>query len=159
VIVRGCYSGAMEQGEELLKHWRAWRAPLIDDFKAISFSQAATISNDPVHLMPSKSSGGWLKDIDDETVEILIEHTLPRNGPPLLAFAKVRHAGGVISKVDPNSAVYGNRDAQHILQVVGGVHTPEVHVAVRNHISHLMAAFHRACTRLGLDIRRSSSST
>ena len=32
VIVRGCYSGPMEEGEELLKHWRTWQAPLIDDF-------------------------------------------------------------------------------------------------------------------------------
>ena len=140
VIVRGCYSGSVEQGEELLKHWRAWQAPLIDDFNSMPFSQVATISNDPLDPMPAQSSGVWLKDISDETVDILIEHTLPRNGPPMLAFAEVRHAGGAISKVDPDSAAYGNRDAQHILQVIGAAPTPEIHAAVRNHISHLKTA-------------------
>ena len=87
--------------------------------------------------MPAQSSGVWLKDIGDETVDILIEHTLPRNSPPMLAFAEVRYAGGVISKVDPDLGAYGNRDAQYILQVIGGAPTPEIHAAVRNHISHL----------------------
>ena len=140
VIVRGCYAGTIEQGEGLLKHWRAWQAPLIDDFKSMPFSQVGTISNDPVDPMPAKSSGVWLKDIDDETIDIVIEHTLPRNGPPLLAFAEIRHAGGAISRVDPNSAAYGNRDAQHILQVIAGTPTPEIHMAVLNHISHLKTA-------------------
>jgi hypothetical protein len=65
---------------------------------------------------------------------------VPRNGPPLLAFAEVRHAGGAISRVDPQSAAYGNRDAQHILQVVGGAPTPEVHEAVKHHIFQLKRA-------------------
>jgi FAD/FMN-containing dehydrogenase len=140
VIVRGCYSGPVEQGEELLKHWRTWQAPLVDGFKAMHFSQVATISNDPLDPMPSLSSGTWLKDISDETVEILIRYAVPRNGLPLLTFAEVRHAGGAISRVDPQSTAYGNRDAQHILQVVGGVPTPEVHEAVKHHISQLKRA-------------------
>ena len=104
------------------------------------FSQVASISNDPLDPMPAQSSGVWLKDISDETVDILIEHALPRNGPPLLAFAEVRHAGGAISRVDPQSAAYGNRDAQHILQVIGGAPTPEIHAAVRAHILRLKKA-------------------
>ena len=140
VIVRGCYLGPAELGDELLKHWRTWQTPIIDDFKAMPFSQVATISNDPLDPMPAQSSGAWLKDISDETVDILIRYAVPRNGPPLLAFAEVRHAGGAISRVDPQSAAYGNRDAQHILQVIGGAPTPEVHAAVRQHISQLKRA-------------------
>ena len=140
VIVRGCYSGPVEQGEELVKHWRTWQAPLVDDFKAMPFSQVATISNDPLDPMSSHSSGAWLKDISDETVDILIRYAVPRNGPPLLTFAEVRHTGGAISRVDSQSAAYGNRDAQHILQVVGSAPTPEVHAAVRQHISQLKRA-------------------
>lgn len=140
VIVRGCYSGSVEQGEELLKHWRTWEAPLMDGFTAMPFSQVAAISNDPVDPMPSHSSGMWLNDISDETVDALIRYAVPRNGPPLLAFAEVRHAGGAISRVDQQSAAYGNRDAQHILQVVGGAPTPEILEAVKQHIAQLKRA-------------------
>jgi FAD/FMN-containing dehydrogenase len=130
----------VEQGEELLKHWRAWQEPLMDRFTAMPFSQVAAISNDPVDPMPSHSSGMWLKDISDETVDVLLRYVAPRNGPPLLVFAEVRHAGGAISRVDAQSAAYGNRDAQHILQVIGGAPTPEVHAAVKQHISQLKRA-------------------
>jgi len=140
VIVRGCYSGPVEQGEELLKHWRTWQEPIMDGFTAMPFSQVAAISNDPVDPMPAHSSGAWLKDISDETVDVLIRYTAPRNGPPVLAFAEVRHAGGAISRVDPQSAAYGNRDAQYILQVIGGAPTPEVHAAVKQHIAQLKRA-------------------
>ena len=140
VIVRGSYSGPVEQGEELLKHWRTWETPIVDGFTAMPFAQVAAISNDPVDPMPSHSSGMWLKDISDETVDILIRYAVPRNGPPMLAFAEVRHAGGAISRVDPRSAAYGNRDAQHILQVVGGAPTPEAHEALNQHIAQLKRA-------------------
>jgi hypothetical protein len=140
VIVRGCYSGPVEQGEELLKHWRTWQEPIVDGFTDMPFSQVASISNDPIDPMPSHSSGIWLKDIGDETVDVLIRYTAPRNGPPMLAFAEVRHAGGAIARVDPQSAAYGNRDAQHILQVVGGAPTPEVHEALKQHIAQLKRA-------------------
>ena len=137
VMVRGCYCGPLEEGEKLLKHWREWQSPLLDDFKVIPFSEVATISNDPVDPVPGKASGVWLNDLDDETVEILTRFTLPQGGPPLLMFAEVRHAGGAIASVNPASAAYGNRDARYILEVVGVTPTPEIHAAVCQHIDKL----------------------
>lgn len=137
VMVRGCYCGPLEQGEELLKYWRDWQSPIIDDFKAMPFSQVATISSDPLDPVAALGSGVWLKDLGDETVDILMRYAIPRNGPPLFIFAEVRHAGGAISKVDPQSAAYGNRDAVHILEVIGAAPSPEVQDAVRQHISQL----------------------
>ena len=50
--IRGAYCGPIEQGEALLKFWRDWQAPLIDDFAARPFSDIAKVSNDPVDPMP-----------------------------------------------------------------------------------------------------------
>jgi FAD/FMN-containing dehydrogenase len=137
VLVRGAYSGPVGKGEELLEYWRAWQPPLVDTFKALPFSAVAAISNDPLDPMPSLSSGAWLKDIDDETVETLIRFVVPQNQPPMLVFAEVRLAGGAISRVDPQSAAYGNRDALYSLQVVAGVPTPEIHAAVKSHVAKM----------------------
>jgi hypothetical protein len=104
------------------------------------FSEVAAISNDPLDPMPSLSSGAWLKDIDDETVETLIHFVVPQNQPPMLVFAEVRLAGGAISRVDPQSAAYGNRDALYSLQVVAGVPTPEIHAAVKSHVAEMKEA-------------------
>lgn len=140
VIVRGAYSGRVDDGEELLKFWREWQTPVVDDFKIIPFSQAATISNDPVDPTPGQSSGAWLKDLSPETAETLIQFVLPQGGPPKLIMAEVRHAGGKIAKIDPSSAAYGNRDAQFSLQVIGFTPTPQSVADAREHIANLKQA-------------------
>jgi FAD/FMN-containing dehydrogenase len=137
VMVRGCYCGPVKEGEKLLEHWRNWQAPLLDDFKVMPFSEVATISNDPVDPVPGLSSGAWLRDLSDETADILLRYVLPQSGPPPLMFAEVRHAGGAIAKADPHSAAYGNRDAMHSLQVVGVTPTPEIHATVSQHVAQL----------------------
>jgi hypothetical protein len=138
VMVRGCYCGPVEQGEALLEHWRAWQRPVIDDFKLMPFSQVATISNDPVDPMPSAGSGAWLRDVNAEIADILTHYLLGQGGPSPLVFAEIRHAGGAISKVDPASAAYGNRDAMHILQIIGGAWSPQLIEAVEQHIGGLL---------------------
>ncbi|HET9909437.1 MAG TPA: FAD-binding oxidoreductase [Anaerolineales bacterium] len=140
VMVRGCYSGRVEDGEALVKYWRDWQSPVVDDFKVMPFSQAATISNDPVDPTPGQSSGAWLKDLGAETAETLIHFVLPHGAPPKLVMAEVRHAGGQISKIDPGSTAYGNRDAQFSLQVVGFTPTPQSVLEVREHIANMKQA-------------------
>lgn len=127
VMVRGCYCGPIEQGEALLQSWREWRAPIIDDFKAMPFSDVATISNDPVDPMPALSTGAWLRELSDEAIDVLVQYGAPSEGPPPLIFAEVRHAGGMVSQVDRDANAYGNRDAFLLLQMVGVTPTPEAH--------------------------------
>lgn len=126
-IVRGCYAGDMAAGEAMLRHWRDWQLPLIDDFKTIPFSQAAVISNDPVDPMPAFNTGAWLRELSDEAIEAVVAYGLGTGGPSPLIFAEVRHAGGAIRRVDPATAVFGNRDAELVLSLVGVTPTPEAH--------------------------------
>jgi hypothetical protein len=126
-MVRGCYCGPIEQGEALLQSWREWRAPIIDDFKAMPFSDVATISNDPVDPLPGLSTGAWLRELSDEAIDVLVQYGAPSAGPPPLVFAEVRHAGGMVARVDPGASAYGNRDASLLLQMVGVTPTPEAY--------------------------------
>ncbi len=137
VMVRGCYCGEVADGEALVNFWRSWQTPFIDDFKQISFKDAANISNDPVDPIPALSSGTWLKDLDDDVIDRLIDFVLPHGNPPLLMMSEIRNAGGVISEVDPQSAAYGNRDAEFSLQFVAAVPNAEINNMVTNHISRL----------------------
>lgn len=134
-IVRGCYAGLAAQGEELLRFWRDWQAPIVDDFKEMPFSQVASISNDPVDPLPALSSGAWIRALDDGTIETLVRFGLGEDGPSPLTAIEVRHAGGAIARVDGRSAAYGNREAQHIMQVIAITPTPEARAAVLQHLS------------------------
>lgn len=145
-IVRGCYCGTMEHGEALLRHWRDWQAPLIDDFKAIPFSQAATISNDPVEPLPGFNSGAWLRELSDDAIEAIVRFGLGADGPSPLIFAEVRHAGGAIRRVAAETAVYGNRDAELVLSLVGVAPSPSAHHNLVAYTGRLKDALRPALT-------------
>jgi hypothetical protein len=118
-FVRGCWCGDLAAGEQLLDYWRSWKKPVYDFWSPIPFSQAATISNDPVDPMPSFSNSAWLKDLDDETIATVIDYTLPKGGPPALVFSEVRHAGGAIARVPAETNAYSNRQALFNLEMIG----------------------------------------
>jgi FAD/FMN-containing dehydrogenase len=140
VMVRGCFAGPLEQGEALLQSWRDWKKPLIDDFKAMPFSQVATISNDPEDPSPGLTSGAWLRELSDEAIELLVRYAVSVNGSSPLVATEVRHAGGKISQVDPYFNAFGNRDAMLSLQMVGMTPTAEVHRQVGQYIVQMKQA-------------------
>jgi FAD/FMN-containing dehydrogenase len=138
--IRGAYCGPIEQGEALLKYWRDWQAPLIDDFAARPFSDIAKVSNDPVDPMPDMFSGAWLADLSDETLATLIEYGSAVSSPSPLIVTEVRHAGGAIARVDPASNVFGHRTAPHVLAMIGAAPTPDMHAALRQHLDQFKRA-------------------
>jgi hypothetical protein len=140
IMVRGCYSGPVEQGEALLQSWRDWKAPLIDDFKAMPFSQVASISNDPEDPSPGISSGAWLKDLSDGAIDTLLRYAVSVNGSSPLVATEVRHAGGKIARVDSQFNAFSNRDAALSLQVVGMTPTPEARRQVGQYIAQMKQA-------------------
>lgn len=110
VIVRACYVGEPEEGERLVSFWREWQQPVIDEFKVLPFTQADQISQDPPDPIPFTGTGGWLRDLSDETADTLIQFTLPQGGPPALIFTEVRLAGGAVARMDPDTNAYSNRE-------------------------------------------------
>ncbi len=136
-VVRGCYTGDVEDGEKLLKYWRDWQAPAIDDFKAIPFSMAAIISQDPLDPSPDQSSAAWIRELTDETFDIMTSYGGPTS--PFVVI-EIRHAGGVIARVPAGKNAYGNRDANHIFQMIAITPTPEAVTNAQNHIRQVKQA-------------------
>jgi len=138
--IRGAYCGPIERGADLLKFWREWQAPLIDDFAARPFSDIAKVSNDPVDPMPGLSSGAWLRDLNDETLATLIDYGAATTGPKPVMVTEVRHAGGAIARVEPHANAYSHRFAQHSLEVIGATPTVAAQAAFREHVAQLKRA-------------------
>jgi FAD/FMN-containing dehydrogenase len=133
VIVRGCYCGPVTEGEALLKYWRDWQTPVMDAWQAMPFAEAASISADPVDPMPGMASGAWLADLSDDAIDTIIRYGRPGNGPSPLVKVEIRHAGGAISRVSPEAAAYGNRDATLIMETIAVTPTPEVSHAIEEY--------------------------
>ena len=134
VMVRGCYCGSLEQGEVLINGWRKWQPPMIDDFKAMPFSQVGSISNDPVDPVAGLSSGAWIRDLSDEAIDVLIRFGAGRDGTSPITVTEVRHAGGAISKVNSNLTAYSHRNEKHLLQLVGLTPTIEMRQHLQQYI-------------------------
>jgi FAD/FMN-containing dehydrogenase len=138
VQVRGCYAGDVAEGERLLKFWLDWRAPAFNLWHAMPFTEADTISNDPVDPLPGKSSGAWLRDFNAATIEALATHCIAAHGSPF-TIAEVRHAGGAIRNIHAKAAALGHRDAEFVMHVVGITPSPDAMQAVEASIAALLS--------------------
>lgn len=137
VVVRGCVVEGTD-GPALLSFWRDWRPPAIDMWGEMPFSQADTISNDPVDPMPVVFRGGWLDDLADEAIDAIIAATLPLDGPPSLIFTEVRHAGGAIERMGGNA--YGNRTARFLFGSIAAAFDDSSREAAEATIATLLTA-------------------
>jgi FAD/FMN-containing dehydrogenase len=140
IFVRGCYCGPEEEGRALIDSWRQWREPMVDMFGPMPFANVAQISSDPEDPIPGSSSGAWLRELDDAAIDTLISYVKPSGGPPPIIMAEVRHAGGAISRVDPASAAFGNRDQTLLLFYTGMTPTPEAREGFAQHSARMKEA-------------------
>lgn len=140
VMVRGAYCGPVAEGEELMKYWREWQAPIVDDFKAIPFTQVGAVSNDPKEPSVGMSSSMWLKELDDETIDLVIQYGVNVQGSSPLVVIEIRHAGGAIARVQKAANAYGNRDASLILQTIGMAPIPEMEYRLSEYVKEFRRA-------------------
>jgi FAD/FMN-containing dehydrogenase len=119
VMLRGCYCGSPEEGEALLRFWRDWHAPLIDDFKTMPFTEIAHVSNDPVDPMPASTTSAWLTNINEPAVETLVQYAFKNSRPSTLVFFEVRQAGGAVARQISQSGAFGSRQMPYSLECVG----------------------------------------
>jgi FAD/FMN-containing dehydrogenase len=145
-IFRGCYAGPVEEGEALINTWREWKAPVMDMFHAMPFTQVATISQDPIDPMPASVTTAWMRELNDEAIDALVKYGIPEQGPLPLTFIEVRQAGGAISRVDPDANAYGNRDAAYCMECIGMTPSPEAQLAFMAHTSQLKTELKPALT-------------
>lgn len=120
VMINGCYSGEdLQAGMMMAQAWADWKQPIVNGFHKMPFTEIDSISNDPKDPSSGKSSGAWLKALNDETIDAVVENTV---GSPIMKF-EIRYAGGAVSRTHNNA--FGHRDSKHIMQMVTLTPTPE----------------------------------
>lgn len=125
VFIKAAYAGEAEKGAQYIQDWLDWKPPMMNTFQAMPFADVATISNDPKDPSPSLSTGGWLRDLDDETIDTLLAWGVSVQGSSPFTVVEIRHAGGAIARVDKHANAYSNRDETLLLNLIGMTPTPE----------------------------------
>lgn len=98
-VVRGAWCGDPAQGRELLDAWRGWRAPEVDGWADLPFSEVGSISHDPTDPMPAMVTTELLDTLPDAAVEAVVEPwTEHLDGERLVVLGEIRHLGGAIRR-------------------------------------------------------------
>jgi FAD/FMN-containing dehydrogenase len=125
ISVLACYSGPMEDADDLFRVWNEWKPAVMNSFGAMPFSEVASISADPEQPMPGLSTGAWLSDLNDDTVEILLRNVVSVNGSSPIGMTEIRLAGGAVSRATRYETALGHRDSPFVLHSAAMIASPE----------------------------------
>jgi FAD/FMN-containing dehydrogenase len=120
VSVRGCWAGDLAVGRAMLDAWRAWSAPVHDDWIVRATDELEAIAATTDGTIPQGITNEWLSVVRDEVVDVLIDAATGASGAPAVAWAGVRHAGGAI-RSRCEAAVNGQgRSEAYLVELCGG---------------------------------------
>ena len=84
-----------------------------------------------------------MSKINDDAIDTLVSSVPPLNGPPMLIFAEIRHAGGAIANSIRGDSAFTLRNADFSLEMVGVTPTPEARAVLAKYtdeMKHKMAS-------------------
>lgn len=114
VHLRVAHNGPAAEGERLLAPMRAGAEPVYDTVRAMPYSEVADVHMDPtapgVYLERSRR----LADLDDGTIEAILDLTGPDGSAPL-ASVELRLLGGALARPPAEPNAVSHREARYTL--------------------------------------------
>src|SRR5262245_31244729 len=114
VMVGACYRGPIEEGEQVLRQLRAYRAPLLDlvgPTPYVGFQSA--LDSTVLHGWNYYWKSTHLPDLDDDLIEVLAEQAFTCSSPR--SYAAMFHLKGAVARVADGATAFGNRQASHAI--------------------------------------------
>ncbi len=107
-----CYSGALEEGERVLRPLRAFGPPLIDQIGPMAYTavQSSVDAFYPPGLHDYWKSS-FLQDLSDEAIDTMVAHCAMRPGP--LCHMVMEELGGAVSRVGHEATAFNHRDVRY----------------------------------------------
>lgn len=125
VFMRGVYAGNAAEGAALIQPWLDWRAPLVNSFQEMPFTEIGVVSNDTVAPGAAYSSVEQFDTLSDEAIDLIVHAVLDNDSPYI--YNEVRHGGGAYASAPNDTNAVGNRDAEFWLQMLGITPTPQAY--------------------------------
>ena len=143
ITVRFCYTGESPEvkGEELLAPWRELGEtkigePIMDTFGLMPYEMMDMISMDPVDPLGAYGHSEMLRDLSQETREVLVKLAGAQSNMPLIML-ELRQLGGALSRPPADLNPMGRSDARFLLNGIGATFGPEMAQAVQAYLAHV----------------------
>ncbi len=137
-VVEAIHLGPRAQADELLAPLRALE-PAMDTIETMPVGALVHLHMDPDHPVPAAGDGLLLADLPAEAVDELVRVGGAEAGSPLLSL-EVRHLGGELARIRPESGALSSIEADYALFAVGVAPTPEDKSAIDAHIEMVRKA-------------------
>jgi FAD/FMN-containing dehydrogenase len=114
-----CHSGALTEGERLVKPLRAFGPRLIDQIGSIPYTAAQQLIDG---FYPPGLQNYWkssfLATISDEVIDIMVDYCARRPSP--MCHGLIEHQlGGAVRRADRDATAFGHRDAEYSFMSLG----------------------------------------
>jgi FAD/FMN-containing dehydrogenase len=138
VAVHAAYIGAEADGAALLQPLRALGDLLLDTFQMLPTTSLVSIANDPLHGPPSRRTTMMLKRLDQDTITALLDIAGAHAATPVMLL-EIRHLGGAMTRVAPETAAFSQRYAPLLFQTVDVAISPEQAARAERNAQHVFA--------------------
>jgi FAD/FMN-containing dehydrogenase len=118
VHVRIAYHGSAQDGERLVRPLRAKAMTLLDTVAEMPYVNSGAIHDDPTQPFPLYERTAYLRELDEDAVDTLVELAGPDSTCPL-RLVELRHLGGALGRPPEVPNAVGNRDAGFLLYAAG----------------------------------------
>lgn len=114
-----CYTGALAEGEQLVKPLRAFGPRLIDQIGPIPYTTAQQLIDG---FYPSGLHNYWkatfLRTISDGVIDTMVAYCADRPTP--MCHGLIEHQlGGAVRRIDRDATAFGHRDAEYSFMSLG----------------------------------------
>jgi FAD/FMN-containing dehydrogenase len=114
VMVGTCYSGPIEDGEQVLRPLRASRPPLLDLVGPTPYVRVqSALDSTVVHGWNYYWRSTHLPELRDDLIDVIAEHALSCSSPR--SYVAMFHLRGAVSRVAQGATAFGNRQASHAI--------------------------------------------
>jgi FAD/FMN-containing dehydrogenase len=116
--VRVAYAGDPAEGEALLAPLRRLAVPIVDTVRHLPYRDVGEVHDDPTEPFPLYERTAYLRDLDENAVDALLDAAGPDSTCPL-RLVEVRHLGGALSRPPGIPNAVAHRDAGYLLYLAG----------------------------------------
>ncbi len=139
VTIRAAYTGTEAQGARLQQPLRDLGGLLADTFRMLAYNEVATISNDSTNPMLAWRKTAMLKDLSPATIQTILRMNGVAGQAPVMVF-EIRHLGGAMTHVPPESAAFSQRYAPFIMHTIGVMTSPQQAEVVKRNTQAIFMA-------------------
>jgi FAD/FMN-containing dehydrogenase len=117
VVLGAAYLGTPADADKLLRPLRALGDVLLDSFRMLPTIALDAIANDPLHSPATRRTTLMLKSLDSATISALLDIAGADATNPVMLL-EVRHLGGAMTRVAPETAAFSQRFAPLLFQTI-----------------------------------------